>query len=309
DLDSWFSHQKIYEFKYSIFLKILFLGVGAMLVLLPPFEFFSDKINYADNEHVAAFIMFLFGFVSLHMGWRSLGKLILTDQLIIHRRFGLETVIDYQDITSISNRQMLMSLKIASSQDVIFIEKQISDYDLVYELLLEKVPLKLEPELHGTISLPLVIQTSIRHYYFLIFLCMGAVLMLLWQAWSVYVDQQLYDIKVVVIAFLAILFSIVLSIFLYIRAEFTKQGITISTLRHKNLILKEHIVHLGLQRQYEKDEDPSYDLTIEYLDIPVAEASEDTSVYTQTISGNLLDVSLEPVFDLLVREYQLDNDD
>jgi len=55
---------------------------------------------------------------------------------------------------------------------------------------------------------------------------------------------------------------------------------------------------------YEKESDPSYDLYIKYLDKSLNDVREEVLVYSRTIRGSLLDILLEPAFDLITREYE-----
>lgn len=307
--ESWLLDGEEYDFSYSLFLKLLFFVTGPMLILWPAYDLYRGKMDYAENEHIAALILILLGVVSLHAGWRSLGRITISKKGVTHTRLGMRTHINGSDIISIKNRTMLMSLKITGTMGVIFIEKQIEDYPLAYELLSDMAPDRLEPSASNVEALPVVTRTALNHYYFLIALGTGSVSVMVWQFWQYLSAESVVDYKVIGIAVAGLIFCAVFAALLYIKVEFTQNSIRIFRLFKSTEINKENIVHLRLIRSYENETDPAYDIEIEYTEMPVDEAPEDAEVYSQTIPGSLLDAPMEPMFDLVTREYRFDEED
>ena len=169
--DKLFSDNEKYEFRYSLFVRlVLWLG-GLAMVLLFPIEIYRGTLDYKANEHLYAFGVFLLGLVAIHAAWRTLGRIIFTEKGLSHVHLGRTTFISYSAIREIRNRPWLMSLKVIGPEAVIYIEKQIHRYPLAYEILYEKVGSKLVKNRAIRLSMPYVVNTAGNQYISALSIC------------------------------------------------------------------------------------------------------------------------------------------
>ena len=105
-----------------------------------------------------------------------------------------------------------------------------------------------------------------------------------------------------------LLFGIYLLYVLYLKIEIDRQGIVIKSLFSRVTIPRSHIESLFLERDYGSEDDPTFNIHIDYLDMPVDDAPDEAEVYTSVISGALIEVSIEALFDLIIREYGFEED-
>ena len=124
------------------------------MVALPIYEYYTGKLNTRGHEHLYAAAIFVLGLIAFHVAWRSLGRIVFSKDGITHFHLGRKTYISYLAIREIKNRSWLMSLKIIGPDAIIYIEKQIDDYLLAYEILFEKVKHKLEKKTPGQLYFP-----------------------------------------------------------------------------------------------------------------------------------------------------------
>lgn len=299
--DSLFSENEKFEFEYSGFILAVFWIGGPILILLPVYLFYQDGLN-KEYEPLSAFLLFLLGIWVLHGGWRALGRVIFTKEGVSYIRFGRTTFISYLDIREIRNRYWMKSLKIVCSNEVIFIEKQINGYMLAYEILFEKARDKLEMGRQKSLSMPIVAQTVFRHYLWFGFMCVGSSIFIGWELW-----QETFNLMIMVIFSFGLLAGAYLIYKTYMKYEIDSTGILIKGVVSRVAIPKNHILHLDLLRNYKIEDDPCFEIHIDYLDMPVENAPDDAEVYTEVISC-WINTCVEALYELIVREYDFDRD-
>jgi len=302
--EGFFSDSDEYEFGYSWFVRVVLWLGGVMMILLPAFEFYRGTMDYKANEHYYAFGIFLLGLVVIHAAWRTLGHITFTPNGISHTRLGQTNFISYSAISEIRNRPWLMSLEIISPETVIYIEKQIKDYPLAYEILYDEAGSKLERNRSMRLTIPLVARTARKQYRFALGICAAAGAVIGWQIWRTEVDLIIFGVAV---SFF--LFGAYLTYQIYLTVEIDRRGIVIKGAFSKLVIPRSQIAQLYLARDYDTDDDPTFNIHIDYFEVPVEEASDETEVYTSIIPGALIDVPTEPLFHLLIREYDLEESD
>jgi hypothetical protein len=299
-----FSDSDEFKFKYSLFFKaVLWLG-GPAMILLPAYEYYRGTLDYQENEHFYALGVFLLGLVAMHAAWRTLGYIIFTPKGISHVRLGRTTFISYSAIREIRNRPWLMSLKVIGPENVIYIEKQIQDYPLAYEILHDKTKGKLERSQQKRLSMPLIVRTAGKQYRFALSICVVAAAVigsLLWRNET--------NLVVFGVASGFLLFGAYLLYELYLIIEIDWRGIVMKGVLSKVVIPRSHIDQLLLERDYNTGDDPTFNIHIDYLEMPVDKAPDEAEIYTKVIPGALIDVPTEPLFDLMTREYGFEEDD
>lgn len=307
--DSIFSENEEYEFKYSIFLRSLFWITGPMMVALPIYEYYTGKLDYQQHEHLYAAAIFVLGLIAFHAAWRSLGRVVFSKNGITHIHLGRKTFISYLAIREIRNRPGLMSLKIIGMDATIYIEKQIDSYPLAYEILFEKVKDKLQSKNHSQLYFPLTVQTASHQYRFTLGMCAVASAVMAWHLWQVLaLSRGEFNLVILGLAGAFFLIGAYMTVELYLKIEISQAGIVIRGLFSKLTIPRSHIAHLDLERNYATEDDPTFDIYIDYLDMPVEEALDEPKVYEKIIPGSLIDTPIEALYELMVQEYGFEDD-
>lgn len=131
-----------------------------------------------------------------------------------------------------------------------------------------------------------------------------------WHLWQVTALSR-GEINLTILGLAAAFFviGIYMTVGLYLKIEINQAGLVIRGLFSKLTIPRSHIAHLDLVRDYATDGDPTFDLYIDYLDMPVDEAPDNPKVYEKIIPGSLIDVPIEPLFELMVREYGFEEEE
>ena len=302
--DSLFSDGDEYEFKYSLFVRAVLWLAGPVMILLPAYDHYRGTLDYQENEHFFAFGIVVLGLIAMHVAWRTLGRITFTSKGITHTHLGRTTFISYSSIREIRNRPWLMSLKIIGPESVIYIEKQIQDYPLAYEILYEKARSKLERNQKIRLSMPLVVHTATRQYRFGLSICAIAAAVIGWQLW-----RTEFDLIVLSVAGGFFVFGVYLIYQIYLNIEIDWQGIIIKGVFSRLVIPRSHIAQLYLARDYGTDDDPTFNIHIGYLEMPVDAAPDEAEIYTNVIPGALIDVPTDLLFDLLNREYDFKEED
>ncbi len=137
----------------------LMVTIGVVYFALAPFDFLEDDLGFAGF-----FFMTLFAFFSLGAYWyvRHNGVLLLTDEMILLRRFGKDKSLEYKEIVKIKERDNHMppNYTLYSNTSTLKFSRLVENFATFYDILQSKTKALQETD----ISLPLILQLTSDFY-------------------------------------------------------------------------------------------------------------------------------------------------
>lgn len=149
------------SFTYHPILRFL-IGVGIIFFFTS--AVFSYRVFLMGDLEIRFPLLFLaVGFLNTYLFFVLTGTVVVSEDAVVHIKFGKTTRIAFHEITEIENQLFNARLVIRSSQNKIAVEKQIQNFEYFYFLLMERVPKILHA---AQLQLPVLVRIRVIIYIF-----------------------------------------------------------------------------------------------------------------------------------------------
>ena len=257
DLEELLRQLPQMEFTYPLPVKLLLGLLGPVLSVLPILSILSRNIREEPiGEIMAAAFVSCMGLLSIYATYRLLGKVILDNDRIVLSRFGWQKKVDFKHIKHIDNRKWRRAIILYSDSTDIRIEKQLTDYGLVHDIILHKTK-HLTPG-KTALSFPVILRGYKAHYWW-----MGGIFLIF-----VFLLWQSPPERVAVLFLLAglgwLCMCLVVLIHLVAKVTLLPQTIQISNLFNTIEIPTLALIEAVAYKEYASERDPFYNLEITF---------------------------------------------